>query len=671
MPVLPQRNLLGNETSPYLRQHADNPVFWRPWSRLALDEAVALGRPILLSVGYAACHWCHVMAHESFADQAVADVMNQRFVNIKVDREERPDIDQIYMSALQAMGEQGGWPLTMFLTPDAMPIWGGTYFPKQARHGRPGFISVLDAVANTWEERSAELKRSASVLHSHVAAQLSPAGGGGSNQIPLRNYADAIYSMIDMEKGGLRGAPKFPNSPMMMILRLSQLEHGAISHGDAVINSLRHMLAGGIYDHIGGGMCRYATDADWLLPHFEKMLYDNAQLIDLAGWAYAQTGEESFRKRIEETVDWLCREMVTQEGGFASSLNADTEGQEGLFYLWGEDEIADILGEHDTTGFFELYQLTKPEHWEGNPILHQRGMQPFAGADQRLAAIKMRLLNERSRRERPLRDDKVLVDWNGMMICALVRAARQFDQEDWLRLAISAYRFVNESLVDGRLPHSISDGKALFPGLSSDYAAMILASVGLYEATSQSSYLDIANRLLASLDQWHGDDSGTGYFLTARDSTDIPMRIRGDVDEAMPSATSQIITAMTRLAIAQSDQDLYQRAMTVAGQAARRVARQRHGQAGIIHAASIAEAPIKLLLVSELDGELVSVANRYPDPRRTDIRLPPTSGSESFMLPDGTMIATDRPGAWLCLGQTCLAPIRYAAELDARLRQND
>lgn len=671
MKMLPQHNLLANQTSPYLRQHADNPVHWRPWSRAALDEAKSLQRPILLSVGYAACHWCHVMADESFEDATVATVMNRLFVNIKVDREERPDIDQIYMTALQAMGQQGGWPLTMFLTPDGRPFWGGTYFPPAPRYGQPGFIAVLEAVAKTWAERRGELDRSATALHDHVTGQLAPVSQAGSDAVALEAYAQAVYSLMDPDEGGLRGAPKFPSAPLMNILRLSHIENGVESHGDAVVFSLRQMLSGGIYDHLGGGLCRYATDSSWLAPHFEKMLYDNAQLIDLAGWAYALTGDELFRFRIEETVDWLRREMIVSGGGFASSLDADSDGGEGIFYLWTQDQMAEVLGVGDSRRFLDHYQLTQPSHWEGDPILN-RLKTPHLDAndtDPAIRAMKERLLAARNRRNRPARDDKVLVDWNGLAISSLARAGRQFERRDWVELAAAAFRFVAESADGDRLPHSISGDKYLFPCLASDYAAMITASVDLYEATGDQSYLIRARQWLAALDRWHGDVDGLGHFLTSSDSLDVPIRVRGDIDEAIPSSTAQIIEAMTRLAMATSDHRLHERAIRAAGQAMGRIADKRHGQAGIIHAAAIANKPRKLILVAEPDSNLVSVANRLPDPSRTDVILNRNSGSGSVELPDGSVIGTTKQGAWLCLGQVCLPPIHDAATLETRLRR--
>ena len=670
MSVLPSRNLLADAASPYLRQHAGNPVNWRPWSAAALEEAQAVDRPILLSVGYAACHWCHVMAHESFEDADVAAVMNRLFVNIKVDREERPDIDQIYMAALNAMGEQGGWPLTMFLAPDGRPFWGGTYFPRQTRYGRPGFVDVLEAVSATWRDRRGELDRSANALTRHVEAQLAPKSGNDATIDPaetLVGHAAGILSLIDRDNGGIGGAPKFPNAPLMEILRLDWQRNANPASRDAVIATLRHILAGGIYDHLGGGLCRYATDARWLVPHFEKMLYDNAQLIDLAGWAYAETGDDSFRIRIEETIGWLAREMTVGGGGFASSLDADSEGEEGRFYLWTEEQLRDAIGEEGRQELLRAYRLDQPPGWEGDPILNRRG-RPDDSGDTALATLKARLLEVQSERPRPGRDDQVLVAWNGMTSAAIARAGRQFARADWIEMAARAFRFVAESEADGRLPHSILGAERLFPCLSSDYAAMIGAAIALAEAGDDVAFhMKKARHWMAALDRWHGDGEGTGHYFTAMDAADVPMRIRGDGDDAVCSATARIIAAMTRLATMIGDDDLHRRAIAAADAALGRTAEQRYGRAGIIHAAAIAHDPVKLILVGAGDSNIVSVANRYPDARRTDIRLA-SSGQGATVLPDGTIIDTSRDGAWLCLGMRCLPPARTAAALEEVLR---
>ncbi|TIL30399.1 thioredoxin domain-containing protein [Mesorhizobium sp.] len=670
--TLPAKNLLAEEASPYLQQHSGNPVHWRAWSPASLAEAKALERPILLSVGYAACHWCHVMAHESFENGDVAAVMNRLFVNIKVDREERPDIDQIYMAALSAMGEQGGWPLTMFLTPDGKPFWGGTYFPREARYGRPGFVQVLEAVDKAWREKKESVNQSADGLTTHVEARLAGSHAKAVlDRDTLATLANGVDGMIDRDLGGLRGAPKFPNAPFMQTLWLSWLRDGATAHRDAVLLSLEKMLAGGIYDHVGGSLSRYSTDAEWLVPHFEKMLYDNAQLIRLCNWAFAATGNELFRIRIEETIDWLLREMRINGGAFAASLDADSEGEEGLFYTWSRDEIETALGDESTL-FFQYFTLSSPHSWEGKPIIHQTAAQQTQSvADRdRLIPLTEKLLAAREQRVRPGRDGKILTDWNGLVIAALAEAGRALKRIDWIEAAEQAFAAIASAGRDGRLPHSMLGAKKLFPALSSDYAAMANAAISLFEATGTSTYAELAGQFIAQLDQWHSDENSTGYYLTASDSSDVPIRIRGDADEAIPSATGQIIEAMVRLSSLSGDLELQEKTWRIAEHAAGRAVHQAYGQAGIVNACALALEPLKLVLVDSLENPgFVPVANRNPDPRRIDTIVPVGSATNLPMLPGGVLPPTTEPGAWLCTGQVCLPVITDAEELERQLRR--
>ncbi|WP_295813859.1 thioredoxin domain-containing protein [uncultured Nitratireductor sp.] len=666
--ALPAKNLLANETSPYLLQHKDNPVHWRPWSAAALEEARETGKPILLSVGYAACHWCHVMAHESFEDPGIAATMNRHFVNVKVDREERPEIDQIYMAALSATGEQGGWPLTMFLDSDGKPFWGGTYFPPDQRYGRPGFPQVLEAVNTAWQNKRTELLQSAEALRSHVKARLSPhAAGSGSPEETLETMAKSIQAMMDTSHGGLRGAPKFPNTPFMRVLWLNGRKRGDTLQLEAVVKSVKSMLSGGIYDHVGGGLARYATDERWLVPHFEKMLYDNAQLLRLLCWLYGSTDDQSFRMRIEETVGWLLREMRLAGGGFASSLDADTQGVEGQTYLWTEQQIRTVLGPQ-ADRFLDVFSLASPPNWEGAPILHRLNRSDHLGAEEESALRGMldTLLAVRDKRPQPGCDDKVLVDWNGLAISALAEAGRILTRTDWIDAARNAFRFVTESMMDRRLPHSIRAGKSVFPGLSSDYACMISAAAALYQATGEADFLRQGHAWLEQLDTWYADEARSGYYLTASDASDLPMRIRGDVDEAVPSATSQIIEALLGLSVLECDR-LNAHLAKVAGSALGRARSQTYGQAGIVYAAALAQQPMKLVMVEpEEDQVFVPVANRTLDPQRFDIVV--TAAQDIPHMPGDITIDPARRAAYLCVGQTCLPPFHTAKELEHALQ---
>ncbi|MCK4205873.1 thioredoxin domain-containing protein [Brucella pituitosa] len=661
-------NRLSREPSAYLRQHADNPVHWQPWGKDALNAARELNRPILLSVGYAACHWCHVMAHESFEDPEVAGVMNRLFVNVKVDREERPDIDQIYMAALSAMGQQGGWPLTMFLRPDGKPFWGGTYFPPQARHNLPGFVDVLKAVNNLWQRNQEKINHNAEAVFSHLEAQLAAQSEARANEVTRFNeVADRIHAMFDPVHGGIDNAPKFPNAPFMDALWLSWLYNREVSHRDMFLLSLKTMLQGGIYDHLGGGLCRYSVDADWLVPHFEKMLYDNAQAIRHATYAYAETQDDLFRIRIEEIIEWLVREMRLPDGSFASSLDADSEGEEGKFYIFSEAEIDNVLG--DQASDFKNYYGVKPAgNFEGSNILnrlHAVNEEPSVPPD--IADARDKLLDYRNARVRPGRDEKALTDWNALMIRALAEAGRSFKRSDWIEYAVSAYRSIGASFHDGRMAHCQMDDVLVYPALSTDYAAMMNAALSLFEATGDRTFIRDAIALKEALDANNRDASGN-YRLPALDAEDVILHSYGDYDEAIPSATSQIIEAFTRLFLVTGDLHLYTQNERLVEQAMGRALVQQYGQIGILNAARFAAEPLSLVIAEEsVDGELSLLAQRIPDPRRIDKFIQFEAG-KAIELPTGGTAHADKPSAWLCKGQVCLAPVETPAALEILLR---
>src|SRR5262245_38777490 len=439
-------NRLGRETSPYLLQHQENPVHWWAWGPEALAEAKRTGKPILLSVGYAACHWCHVMAHESFEDDETARVMNDLFVNIKVDREERPDVDAIYMAALHELGEHGGWPLTMFLTSDAEPFWGGTYFPKEARYGRPAFVAVLKEIARVYREEQGKVRQNADALKGRLAPKFDESGPDAiPGDAALADLARRLLQLVDPTHGGIRGAPKFPQAQFFNFLWSAGLRYGLPNPLEAVELTLTHIAQGGIYDHLGGGFARYSVDERWLVPHFEKMLYDNALLLELMTDVWRETKLPLLEMRARETVEWLLREMVTKEGGFASSLDADSEGEEGKFYVWSIAEIEDVLGPEDAKIFAEVYDVTPEGNFEGHSILNR--INSLERTDEatgaRLTLMREKLLARRASRVRPGFDDKLLADWNGLAIAALAKAADAFDRPDWLAAAERAFDFVS------------------------------------------------------------------------------------------------------------------------------------------------------------------------------------------------------------------------------------
>ncbi len=558
-------NLLRHETSPYLLQHADNPVHWRPWGPAALQEARAENKPILLSIGYAACHWCHVMAHESFEDPETAALMNERFVNIKVDREERPDIDHLYMSALHALGEQGGWPLTMFIAPDGAPFWGGTYFPPEPRWGRPSFRQVLQGVSDAWRSDHEMVKRNTAALRRFLANMSNANPGDLPTPVHLDAVAAALLRLNDPEQGGLRGAPKFPNPPIFRFLWQNAFRTGSADGQHALHLMLQRMSQGGIYDHLGGGYARYSTDAIWLVPHFEKMLYDNAQLLELLALAHAHRPDPLYVQRAEETVGWMIRDMTAERvagrAAFAASEDADSEGEEGKFYVWTEAEVDALLGA-DAAAFKRAYDVTPGGNWEGHTILRRVTPAGTAEEEAGLARSRAVLFAARAKRVRPGRDDKVLADWNGLAIAALARAAAVFDRPEWLTRAQEAYDFIlgEMSAPDGRVQHAWRLGRVTAAGLLDDQASMARAAVALFEATGDEQRLAEAIRLARAAEAAFSDEHG-GYYTTAADAADVPLaRPRTAADNATPAANGLLAEVLARLWHLTGDQEWQDRA---------------------------------------------------------------------------------------------------------------
>ncbi|WP_040485253.1 thioredoxin domain-containing protein [Lutibaculum baratangense] len=658
-------NLLRHEKSPYLLQHAENPVHWRAWGREALQEAQRLDKPILLSVGYAACHWCHVMAHESFEDDGVAAVMNEGFVNIKVDREERPEIDQLYMQALHSLGEQGGWPLTMFLTPDGKPFWGGTYFPKEPRYGRPGFVQVLTEISRLYREERGRVEHNTAA----IAEALAPKAPEGKPQLDPRIIAAAgerLLQAFDPVNGSLNGAPKFPQCSILELL-----EHAGHATGEkrmlgALHHTLRQICRGGINDHIGGGFARYAVDERWLVPHFEKMLYDNAQLVELLTRTYLRSGEPVFRRAVEETVDWLLREMIAEGGAFAASLDADSEGEEGKFYVWSLDEVTEVLGD-EAPLFARAYDITEGGNFEGHNIPNRLG-DPFPGLpgeEALLDRMRHRLFARREERVRPGRDDKVLADWNGLMIAALADAAMTFERPDWLEAAFRAYRFISDAVSrETRLGHSYRDGALVFPGIAGDHAAMARAALHLREATGAQAFLGDAARWLDHLHAHHWVE-GFGYVMAADDADDVTMRIRSAADDAVPNANGLAAEAMIRLYHATGEGRWLERADRLFEVLTPAIMQNPFAHASLVAALDLRIGALQIVVVGpegpERD-ELERVARSVADPNLVlqvigaGHELPaghPANGKAS----DGA------PQAFVCRGTTCSLPLQDPAAL--------
>ena len=544
------RNHLAGETSPYLLQHKDNPVNWHAWGEPAFEEARKFNRPVLLSVGYAACHWCHVMAHESFEDAQTAGLMNARFISIKVDREERPDIDRIYMAALHSLGEQGGWPLTMFLTPEALPFWGGTYFPPEPKFGRPSFRNVLSEISRIWNEEPQKIHLNADAITTALRQAKSPASSQEITAAQIHQHAATLVKAVDPRYGGLKGAPKFPQAPIFAFLWESYLRDNNHTARDAVLTTLRNISNGGIYDHLGGGMARYSTDHKWLAPHFEKMLYDNAQFVSLLTRAWLKTNDHLFRERLRETIDFVLHDMTTAGGCFTSSYDADSEGEEGKYYVWAKDELKKHLDANAFEIFCQKYDVSDAGNWEGRNILNRTNNPPPDDLETSglLRTAKAKLLKARKSRPPPQHDDKVLADWNGLFITALAEAALVFDNHDWRDAAVRAFDAnMNIFWQDGRLLHSHRLNSTRHEAIADDYANLIEAALALYSLTAEPRYIATAQDLTAALERNHWDEKDGGFFHASLTRAQLPITSRTIEDDVTPNANALMIKSYSAL----------------------------------------------------------------------------------------------------------------------------
>jgi uncharacterized protein YyaL (SSP411 family) len=665
-------NRLGSETSPYLLQHANNPVHWWPWGEEALAEAQRTNRPILLSVGYAACHWCHVMAHESFESPEVAAVMNALFVNIKVDREERPDVDAIYMQALQVMGEHGGWPLTMFCTPKGEPFWGGTYFPHPAQYGRPSFIDVLKGVAQTFRERPQEIETNRAglltALHNRAKNKAVELQGDGPPfpMSMLDQIASRIVRECDMAWGGFGQAPKFPSPYVFELLWRGWLrDRNNTKLRDAVTITLDRMCQGGIYDHLAGGFARYATDNEWLIPHFEKMLYDNAQLIDLLCLVWQETRSPLYAQRIAETCDWILREMTAESGGFAASYDADSEGVEGKFYVWEAAEIDSLLGAEDGAFFRKAYDVTAEGNWEHHNILH-RNRAPALLSDaeeQRLAALRAKLKAVRDKRVWPGWDDKVLADWNGLTIAALANAAAIFQRHDWRDAAVRAWRFILDRMRDenGRLFHSHRAGKRLHRGTLDDYAAMVRAGIVLFEVTGEARYLDEAQALVAVLDRHFVDPVAGAYFTTADDAADLIVRGKHCHDNAAPAGNGLLVGVFARLWVLTGEARWHDKARAQVAAFAGELESNFFPLMTLLNGYETLQSAVELVLVGDPAAPDTHALRRALYDRSLPDKvvrlLPPAATLPASHPANGKGLVGGKPALYVCRGMSCQPPI--------------
>jgi len=658
-------NRLAQATSPYLLQHKHNPVDWWQWGPEALAEAKRSNRPILLSVGYAACHWCHVMAHESFEDEATARVMNELFVNIKVDREERPDIDQIYMNALHMLGEQGGWPLTMFLTPAGEPVWGGTYFPKETHYGRAAFVDILNEVSRLFREEPQKVEQNRTALLARLAQKARPEGKVVIGLEELDGAAKQIGNMFDSVLGGLRGAPKFPQPALLEMLWRAGLRTGDSRFFEVPEHSLERMSEGGIYDHLGGGFSRYSVDERWLVPHFEKMLYDNAQLLELLALAYQRSHKELFAQRARETVTWLKREMTTKEGAFCASLDADSEGEEGKFYVWSKNEIIELLGPDAGEFFAHHYDVTDDGNFEGHNILNRlQSVERGPAEEQRLSHLRDILLDARAARVRPGLDDKVLADWNGLMIAALVNAGIILEEPKWLDMAKRAFAFIARDMTrDDRLGHSYRDGKVLFPGLASDFAAMIRAALALHEATGEKSYLDQALAWQRAFDTHYADSETGAYYLTADDAADLLVRPHSTSDDATPNPNAVAAGNLVRLAVLAGDDGFRTKADRLFDYVLSASARNLFGHVALLNALDLRLRAAEIVCVGPDAEHFAQLALRLPFGDRIVLRAAASSDLPATHPAQDKLKALAGSAAFVCVAETCSLPVLEPAKI--------
>ena len=658
-------NRLASATSPYLLQHADNPVDWWEWGSEAFEEARRRDVPILVSVGYAACHWCHVMAHESFEDQATAAYLNEHFVAVKVDREERPDVDAVYMAATTAMTGHGGWPMTVVLDHEGTPFFAGTYFPDQPRQGQPAFTQVLQALSDAWTSRGEEVRRVADSVRSHLSSVASSVGG---SKLPIEQVVtaalDKLVEEFDPLAGGFGGAPKFPPSMVLEFLRRVPGSWPAADQARHMLDrSCAAMARGGMYDQLGGGFARYSVDRGWVVPHFEKMLYDNSQLLGL----YARLGADgsALGERVaRETADWMIRELGTPEGGFASALDADTEGEEGRFYVWTPAQLVEVLGEDDGAWAAQVFEVTPDGTFEHGTSTLQLRHEPEGPGAQRLADVRRRLFEARAQRVAPARDDKVVAAWNGLAISGLVAAGLLLDEERCVDAAVAAGELlVRLHLDDDRLLRVSRDGVAgRHAGVLEDYGCVAAGFLDLLQATGDRVWLDRATALLdTALELFRADDGG--FYDTASDAEALVARPRDPSDNASPSGLSSTVHALIA-AHALTGEGRYRQAAeealaTVTGLMERA---PRFAGWSLAAALTMADGPLEVAVVGPAGAErdaLAAAARRLPgavvlvaDGTRVDIPL--LEGRDAV---DG------RPAAYVCRGFVCERPVTTPGDL--------
>jgi uncharacterized protein YyaL (SSP411 family) len=655
-------NRLAGETSPYLQQHARNPVDWYPWGPEALERARTENKPILLSIGYSACHWCHVMAQESFEDPQVAALMNRDFVNVKVDREERPDLDQVYQVAHQMLAQgSGGWPLTMFLSPDGTPFLGGTYFPKTARYGRPGFAELLQHVARLWRERRAEIREQDERVKLAFSS-LEPAAPGSPRMLdasPMDGALEALRANFDPRFGGFGGAPKFPHPTDLELCLRAHARRGDRGALEMAVRTLEGMCEGGIYDHLGGGFCRYSVDAEWSIPHFEKMLYDNALLVVPLAQAWLVTRNPLFERCVAETAAWLMREMQSPEGGYYSSLDADSEHEEGKFYVWSRQEVQDALEPDEWQVAANHWGLDQPANFEGRHwhLRVRRPLEPQAA--HLLSSARQKLLRRRDRRVRPGRDEKVLVSWNALAIRAMAFAGRVFDRADWIDSARRALEHLRSRMWrNGRLLATYKDRRAQLAAYLDDYAFLLAALLELLQCEFSMRELRFAIELADVLLEQFEDPLAGGFYFTAHDHERLLHRPKPGHDGAMPAGNGMAAFALNRLSALTGDERYARAAGKTLELFHPAIERQPAGCATLLQALDETVLPPSTLVLRGKAQAVRSWAREMAQEFLPDALIVP--------VPDGLpglpaiLDKPLRPAAvtgWLCRGPVCLEPI--------------
>jgi uncharacterized protein YyaL (SSP411 family) len=682
-------NRLINETSPYLLQHAHNPVDWHPWGEEAFERARAEGKPVFLSIGYSACHWCHVMEQESFENEAIAKLLNDNFVSIKVDREERPDVDAVYMDAVQAMSGHGGWPLSVFLTPDGRPFFGGTYYPPEDVRGMPGFPRVLEAVLDAYRSRRAQVFEAGDNVIEHVRQAMAVRGQSGVQLTPdlLTTAFRGIVSNYDKQNGGFGTAPKFPQPMLVEFLLRYHLRDGNQEALAIAQKTLEKMAAGGVYDQLGGGFHRYSTDARWLVPHFEKMLYDNALLPAAYLHAYQLTGREDFRRVTEGTLDWLLREMRAPEGGFYSTLDADSEGEEGKFYVWSKAEIESVLGSEKAALLNEAYGVTEAGNFEhsGSTVLNRvRSASELAKAhglsehrvEGTLAEARERLFEVRNQRVRPGRDEKVLTGWNGLLLQTLAEASAVLDRADYREAAAALAEFLLSAMrrEDGRLLRSYKDGQARILGYLEDYAFLAGGLLTLFETTFDRRWLDESVDLASAMLDLFWSPKEETFYDTGKDAETLVVRPRTVLDNALPSGGSAASGFLLRLASLTGD-DQYSRVAVAALRTVYEYVARFPSAVG--HWLSVLDyhlsTPKEIAIIGPLGDErtralLDTVTRRYM-PNKVLVGVSPEDLYDWGDLPvlEGRMMVNGFPTAFVCENFVCKLPVTDPEALAAQL----